>query len=269
MKKRIHSLIQDEGTIEGLDNLKLYITNYYKNLFGALEEGNFSMDESQTNDMPQVSVEENNLLTAEYSEEEVRKAIFQMGHNKAPGRDDFPAEFDHIFWDTIKVDLLALFSCLHAGQLELFRLHFGEIILLPKVNEAERIEQYRPICLLNVSFKIFTTVATLKLNTVADHVVRPSQTAFMQARSILDGVVTFNETVHELHSKKLIGVILKLDFEKAYDKVKWSFLQQTLRMKDFSDEWRALIKKFMSGGSVASKVNDDVGRYFQTLKGVT
>jgi hypothetical protein len=49
----------------------------------------------------------------------------------------------------------------------------------------------------------------------------------------------------------LNGVILKLDFEKAYDKVKWSFLQQTLRIKGFSPEWRALINDFMSEGSVA------------------
>jgi hypothetical protein len=124
------------------------------------------------------------------------------------------------FWDTIRVDLMGMFSSLHAGQLELFRLNFGKIILLPKVNEAERIQQYRPICLLNVSFKIFTKVATIRLNTVANYAVRPSQTAFMQGRNILDGVVVLHEAVHELHSKKLNGVILKLDFEKAYDKVK-------------------------------------------------
>jgi hypothetical protein len=63
-------------------------------------------------------------------------------------------------------------------------------------------------------------------------------------------------------------VILKIDFEKAYDKVKWSFLQQTLRMKGFSSEWRALIHSFVSGGSVAIKVNDDISHYFQTKKGL-
>ena len=62
-KKIIHSLQQDEGTIEGHEQLKSYITNYYKNLFGAPEEGNFSMDETRTDDIPQVSDEENNLLT--------------------------------------------------------------------------------------------------------------------------------------------------------------------------------------------------------------
>jgi hypothetical protein len=76
------------------------------------------------------------------------------------------------------------------------------------------------------------------------------------------GVVTLHEIVHELHSKKLNGVILKLDFEKVYDKVKWYFFQQTLRMIGFFDEWHALINSFVSRGSVVVKINDDVGPYF-------
>ena len=53
----------------------------------------------------------------------------------------------------------------------------------------------------------------------------------MQGRNILDGAAILHETVHEMHRRKLNGVILKFDFEKAYDKDNWSFLQQTLRMK--------------------------------------
>ena len=151
-----------------------------------------------------------------------------------------------------------MFTC---GQLDLYRLNFGEIVLLPKILEAERIQQYRPIYLLNVSFKIFTKVATIRLNSVVDHVVKPTQTTFMQGRNMLDGVVILHETVHEMHTKKLNGVIFKIDFEKAYDKVNWPFLQQTLRMKGFSDEWCALIHNFVSGGSVTVKVNDDVDIY--------
>jgi hypothetical protein len=72
-KKLIHSLIQDEGTIEGHKNLKSYITNYYKGLFSSPDEGTFSMDESRTDDIPQVSIEENNFLTVLYTEDEVKK----------------------------------------------------------------------------------------------------------------------------------------------------------------------------------------------------
>lgn len=66
--------------------------------------------------------------------------------------------------------------------------------------------------------------------------------------------------------KKQSGVILELDFEKAYDKIRWPFLFQTLRMKGFSAKWIAWVKAFISGGSVVVNVNNDVGPYFQTQK---
>ena len=71
-KKHIHSLHQDEGTIEGQNELKKYITKYYKTLFRPPEENDISLDESQTGDIPQVSNEENAFLNAPFTEEEVR-----------------------------------------------------------------------------------------------------------------------------------------------------------------------------------------------------
>ena len=88
-----------------------------------------------------------------------------------------------------------------------------------------------------MSFKIFTKVAVNRLTQVADKVIRPTQSTFMPGRYILDGVVILHEILHELHKNKINGVILKLDFEKAYDKVKWSFLQQMLKMKGFPEKW--------------------------------
>jgi len=63
-------------------------------------------------------------------------------------------------------------------------------------------------------------------------------------------------------------VIFKIDFEKAYDKVKWSFLHQTLRMKGFSQKWCEWVQSFTQGGNVNIKVNDQLGSYFQTKKGL-
>ena len=105
-------------------------------------------------------------------------------------------------WHFIKGDLLPMFHELFSGQLQLFQLNFGTITLLPKKIEAVRIGQFRPICLLNVSFKIFTKVGTNRLTQIAHSVVQPSQTAFMPDRNILEGVVVLHEMLHEIHSKK-------------------------------------------------------------------
>lgn len=66
----------------------------------------------------------------------------------------------------------------------------------------------------------FTKVGTDRLTNMAHSVVQSSQTAFMPGTNILEGVVVLHEILHELHSKKLNGVLFKVDFEKAYDKVK-------------------------------------------------
>jgi mannosylglycoprotein endo-beta-mannosidase len=85
-----------------------------------------------------------------------------------------------------------------------------------------------------VSSKIFTKVGTNRITGIAHKVIKTTQTSFMPGRHILEAVVVLHETIHELHRKKMDGVLFKIDFEKAYDKVKWEFLQQTLRMKGFS-----------------------------------
>ena len=86
-------LLQGDSNTKLLANLKEYITSYYKSLFGPPENNHVSMVEGWTNDIPQVSSLENDILTAEFSEKEVKDAIFQMEHNSAPGPDGFPAEF--------------------------------------------------------------------------------------------------------------------------------------------------------------------------------
>ena len=106
-----------------------------------------------------------------------------------------------MFWGVIKDDLLPLFTELHSEALELYSLNFGIITLIPKVSNAIKIQQYRPICVLNVSFKLFTKVGTNRVNMVAKIVVRPTQTAFMSGRNIMEGVIILHETIHELHTK--------------------------------------------------------------------
>jgi hypothetical protein len=113
---------------------------------------------------------------------------------------------------------MALFHDFYEDKLPLFSLNFGIITLLPKQKEAMHIKQFRPICLLNVSFKIFIKVVVNRMTGIATKLINPSQTAFISGRNIMEGVVMLHEIMHEIHRKKMSGVILKLDFEKTYDK---------------------------------------------------
>ncbi|WVZ77334.1 hypothetical protein U9M48_025213 [Paspalum notatum var. saurae] len=142
-------------------------------------------------------------------------------------------------------------------KLPLYSLNFGIVTLLPKQKEVKQIQQYRPICLLNVSFKVFSKVIANRLCLVAKKVIRPSQTAFLSGGNILEGVVVLHETLHDLRKKKLNSVVLKLDFEKAYDKD-----------EGFIPLWCRWIEQIVSKGSVGVKVNDDIDKYFQTWKGL-
>ena len=116
-KKRIFQLEQDEGTIIGQENLKLYITNYYKQLFGPPEDNFVSLDESRIQDVPQLAADENDVLTAPFSEKEVFEAISQMKNNKAPGPDEFLWSFIRDVGTLLKGDLFPMFHDLVSGQL--------------------------------------------------------------------------------------------------------------------------------------------------------
>jgi mannosylglycoprotein endo-beta-mannosidase len=92
-----------------------------------------------------ISAVENEILISPFLEEEVFEAISQMEHNKAPGPDGFPVEFYQKNWMVIKDDFMALFDQFTNGDLPLYKLNFGIITLLPKKEDAVRIQQYKPI----------------------------------------------------------------------------------------------------------------------------
>jgi hypothetical protein len=77
---------------------------------------------------------------------------------------------------------------------------------------------------LNVSSKIFTKVAMNRISHIAMKVISPTQTTFLPGRYIMEGVIILHEIIHEMHRKKKDGLIFKIDFEKAYGKINWSFV---------------------------------------------
>jgi hypothetical protein len=77
-----------------------------------------------------------------------------------------------------------------------------------------------------------------------------------------------HEILNGTHKRKKSGVLLKIDFEKAFDKVKWTFLHQSMEGKGFPSKWIDLIMKTVTSGKVGINVNGEIGAYFSTYQRV-
>ena len=114
---------------------------------------------------------------------------------------------------------MGLFLAFYEGRLDVHRLNYGITTLLPKINGANKIQPFRPICLLRCPYKLITKVLDSRAALFADVLFSKHQNAFIKNRHIVDGIMSLHEILHYTHIRKRVGIFFKLDFEKAYDKV--------------------------------------------------
>jgi hypothetical protein len=236
-KRRVKiPFLNHEGvSVNDAEGINKIASSYYKDLFGPSVLSSINM--SNLN-MHQLSDNERLFLTAPFSIDEIEKVVFEMKHNSAPGPDGFPVVFFQKIWDTIQLDILHLFNDFYVGNLKIERLNYGMVTSLPKVDNAADMKNFRPICLLNVCYKIISKVLNNRLASCITKVISDSQYGFIKNRYIMDGVISLNEILHEVKRKNQSGVVLKIDFEKAYDKVNWHFLYNMMEKKRF---WEYLV----------------------------
>ena len=118
-------------------------------------------------------------MTRPFTLQEIEDTIMEMKSNSAPGPDGIPVMFYKEFLSRVKPLIKEMLDELCAGRLDLRRLNYGVIVLLPKILNATEIKQYRPICLSNVAFKIITKAITRRVTPVAERLIGPTQTAFI------------------------------------------------------------------------------------------
>ena len=154
-KKQIISLQGPSGVSEDTEGILKIAVDYYKHLFGFSDKLNIDLADDfwDANDM--VSADQNAFLEADFTEAEVKAAVFGSYAEGAPGPDGLSFLFYQKFWELIKQDLLAMFNDWNKMDLDLFRLNFSLLTLIPKEPEASIIQKFRPIALTNCSFKIF------------------------------------------------------------------------------------------------------------------
>uniref|UniRef100_A0A453J5C2 Reverse transcriptase domain-containing protein n=1 Tax=Aegilops tauschii subsp. strangulata TaxID=200361 RepID=A0A453J5C2_AEGTS len=133
-KNMMRSLECGSVTIEGTNNLLAHATDFYKELFGPAPGNMCSVDASLWSSEENISLTDNDELTKPFSLEEIKAALFAMEPNRAPGPDSVPVDFYQHCWDVVCMDLLRLFEWFHEGRLDVQRLNYGIITLLPKTS---------------------------------------------------------------------------------------------------------------------------------------
>lgn len=207
--------------------------------------------------LPSLSEEERGELVTPFYEEEVRGAIFSLAGDKAPGPDGLPMLFFQHCWEIIKSLLCKALLEFQQGKAHLRGSNKTLIVLIPKKVGADSLADFRPISLLNGVYKIVTKLLASRLEKVVDRVVSCNQGAFIRGRHIQENFLTAHEAVHFMKQQQERGIVLKLDFEKAYDRVNWEYLYAVLRCMGFGETWVRWVRACISTASFAVLVNGE------------
>lgn len=219
---------------EGMKNL---VYQHFTRIFSRDTNGTEG-DEMIAN-FPQLNNERWDWFNADFTPDEVKKAIFDMSPYKAPGPDGFHAGFYQKSWATVgNVITKQTLDFLNSGVME-EGLNDTLVTLLPKVNNPEEVAQFRPISLCNVSYKVITKVMTNRIKGILNDLIGLEQSSFVPGRQITNNVIIYQEALHSMRNKKgNVGwMAWKIDLEKAYDRISWDFIRDSLYRAGFNSDW--------------------------------
>ncbi|WJX91755.1 hypothetical protein P8452_73482 [Trifolium repens] len=251
-RNAIRALELENGWTEEPLLIRQEVVRFFKNQFQPTQWCRPQLDGIQ---FPCLSAAENEGLIRPFSMEEIEAVVNDCDGNKSPGPDDFNFNFVKAFWSIMKVEMRILFDQFHgiASLPKSFLSYF--VALIPKVNTPLSLSDFRPISLLGCLYKLVAKVLAKRLGLVMNSIVAPTQSAFLKERYLVDGVMVVNEIV-DLAKKTGKGcLVFKVDFEKAYDSVEWSFLEYMLVRFGFCDKWRSWMRACIFAGNMSILVN--------------
>ena len=187
--------------------------------------------------LPCIIEEENEGLQCIPTPKEIKGVLFQMQDLKAPGLDGFPALFYKQLWPTMDNDVVkAVRSFFTMGSMPK-EVNNSLIVLIPKLSNPSSVNHYRPISLCNVVYKIISKLLVEKLRPLLDKLISPTQSAFIPNRWIVENQIIVQELLHSFKTRKTKPglMAIKLDLQKAYDKVNWIFLYAVLLHFGFNE----------------------------------
>lgn len=228
-QNRIIALLDnEENWVYEDDKLQELVVDYYSSLYSSsgLNSCNFQTNTS----FPQILERDLLSLGGEISFDETKKALFSMQNLKAPGPDGYHPLFFKSQWNTIGHSLHNFVKECFQHPSRISKVNQTLLTLISRCNDPSRVSHFRPIALCNVVYKVITKIIATRLRDILPYVVSENQSSFIPGRSTVDNILVLQETIHSL--KNLKGkkgyMIIKPDLEKAYDRMEWSFVMDSL-----------------------------------------
>lgn len=185
---------------------------------------------------PAVNHADRRWLNRPFTPGEIQAALFQMSVDKAPGPDGFTTAFFQKYWHVAEKPVVE--SLLEVFRTSVLPMGLNEsiICLIPKCQALETLNHFRPISVCNVLVKIISKAIANRLKPMMHKLTGASQASFIPVRSTADNITAAQEVLHSLQRRKGTngGFALKVDLEKAYDRVDWNFLREVLPFIGFN-----------------------------------
>ncbi|CAN0846303.1 LINE-1 retrotransposable element ORF2 protein [Linum grandiflorum] len=210
-------------------------------------------------------------LTAEVTTSEIRKAFFTIGRNQAPGSDGFTGAFFQSFWPIVGPEATKAVLNFFTTGIMLKNLNHTVISLIPKTSNPTSMTHLRPISLCQVVYKVIAKILATRLATVIPSLIGSHQTGFVRDRRITDNIMIAHEIMHFLKNQRKGNTYyfaLKLDMEKAFDRVEWELIYHSLDALGFPPKFSAWIKACISTVSYSINLNGKRCGFFKPSRGL-
>ncbi|GJZ99921.1 RNA-directed DNA polymerase, eukaryota [Tanacetum coccineum] len=212
--------------------------------------------------------EQSTELESSITREEIRNAVWGCGENKSPGPDGFTFEFFRKFWSVVGPDFCTAVEWFFDHASFSIGCNSSFIALIPKSLDPKSVGDYRPISLIGSMYKVITKILATRLSVVISDLISDVQTTFLPNRQILDGPFIINELLARCHHKKQRAMVFKVDFAKAYDSIRWDYLEDVLHSFGFGSKWRSWIRGCLNSGMASILVNGSPTSEFQFHRGL-
>jgi len=226
---------------------------------------------------PRVNAEERTKLAKYLKEEEISQALHDLPDGKVPGIDSIPHEMWKILHNLHTEDLKAkrpafnivrvltqVYNNIEEHGLEPHTTFpKGWMCLLYKKGDTVEIGNYRLITILNTNYKIMTRVLTTRLMKVVPNLIHHDQAGFMKERHIEDQTELVRLMINQCKANEQNGVVVCLDQEKAYDKVRHDFIWKTLETYHFPNHFINTIKTLYENGETVIVINGVISKPYK------